>query len=194
MLSRGRIIFSVLVIVGAGLMLVSWFSPWWICTVDAIYMLNQGIVMIRPWGLEQNLGRFASYVAGGEMPIWFAPFMWTYLAACMIALLAALVIKDRIIRFKGREFNIPQWLIGLVGVTCIICAVVAAVFAAIRTADFGINFIGYTWIIIDPHAGGNADLNASLQWGYFLMYGVGLMLIALAFFRNRILGLTGKKA
>ena len=190
-MSRFRVwLFRGLVIVAAGLMLLSWLKPWWICTADAIYMLNQGVIKIRPWGLEQNLGSFASYITGSEMPVWFAPFMWSYLGLCLVALLYALLIKDKAIRLLGRKFNLSQLIIGAVGISYIIVAATALVYAKIRTADFGVNFLGYTYFLVDPHAGGFADLNASLQWGYWLAYGVGLILIVLALLRNKILGKT----
>ncbi len=192
MSNRGKWVFAVLVLVGIGLMVLSWTTPWWICTVDAIYMLNQGIIAIRPWGLEHNLGRFAGYVEGSEMPVWFAPMMWAYLGACIVLLVVALFTKSREVRFRGRTFNVSQLLVGLVGLSYIVCAATAAVFAFIRTADFGVSFLGTTTVVIDPHAGGSADLTASLQWGYWLCYVVGLGLIALAYFRDRILGQPGK--
>ncbi len=194
MSTRGKLIFPILVLVAIVLMVVSWVTPWWVCTVDAVYMLQRGLITIRPWGLEQNLGRFAGYVEGSAMPDWFGPMMWAYLVACIVVLLVALFVRNREVRFRGRSFNLSQLLVGLVGLSYIVCAATAAVFAVIRTGDFGVSFLGKTTVIIDPHAGGSADLNGELQWGYWLCYIVGFGLIALAYFRNRILGQPLKKA
>jgi len=188
-MSSSRVwLFRGLVIIAAGLMLLSWFRPWWICTVDAIYMLNQGLIKIRPWGLEHNLGSFAGWVTGSDMPVWFAPLAWAYLGICIAALLFAAWINNKDIRLVGRNFNLSKLIIGVVGISYIMVAVTAFVYAKIQTADFGVNFLGYTYLQVDPHTGGFADLNASLQWGYWLTYGVGLILIALALHRNKILG------
>lgn len=181
-------LFRGLVIIAAGLMLLSWLRPWWICTVDAMYMLNQGLIKIRPWGLEHNLGSFAGWVTGSDMPVWFAPFMWLYLGVCIAALLFAAWIKDKVIRLIGRNFNLSRLIIGAVGISYIIVPVIAFVYAKMQSAEFGANFLGYTYLQVDPHTGGFADLNASLQWGYWLTYVVGLILIALALLRNKILG------
>jgi hypothetical protein len=190
-MSSSRVwLFRGLVVVAIGLMLLSWFRPWWICTVDAIYMLNQGFIKIRPWGLEHNLGSFAGYITGSDMPVWFAPFMWLYLGICIAALLYAAWIKNKVIRLIGRNFNLSKLIIGAVGISYILVAVTAFVYAKIQTAEFGVNFLGYTYFQVDPHAGGYGDLNASLQWGYWLTYGVGLILIALALLRDNILGKT----
>jgi hypothetical protein len=189
--SRGGLLFGGLVLADIGLMLVSWFTPWWVCTVDAIYMLHQGLVMIRPWGLEHTLGNFAGYLAEANLPFWFAWFMWAYLVVSIVVALVALFLKDRKIRLLDMNFNLPQLLIALVGVAYIVCAITAAVFARFRTSDFGVNFMGYSNVVVDPHSGGYADLNASLQWGYWLAYAVGLLFIVLAFLRNKI---TGTKA
>ncbi len=188
-MSKSRVwLFRGLVIIAVGLMLLSWLRPWWICTVDAMYMLNQGLIKIRPWGLEHNLGSFAGWVTGSDMPVWFAPFVWLYLGVCIAALLFAAWIKDKVIRLIGRNFDLSRLIIGAVGISYIFVAVTAFVFAKIRSAEFGANFLGYTYLQVDPHTGGFADLNASLQWGYWLTYVVGLILIALALLRNKILG------
>jgi hypothetical protein len=188
-MSSSRVwLFRGLVIIAAGLMLLSWFRPWWICTVDAIYMLNQGLIKIRPWGLEHNLGSFAGHIAGSDMPVWFTPLAWAYLGICIAALLFAAWIKEKVIRLIGRNFNLSRLIIGAVGISYIMVAVIAFVYAKIRTAEFGVNFLGYTYFQVDPHAGGYGDLNANLCWGYWLAYVVGLILIALALLRNKILG------
>ena len=45
-------LFRGLVLVGIGLLLLSWFMPWWSINV---YEIGPDAAVIRPWGLETQL-------------------------------------------------------------------------------------------------------------------------------------------
>ncbi len=179
-------LFRGLVIVAAAVVLVSWFLPWW-----SIYIHEVGAdsVIIHPWGLETQLREAeANLIASAQMPGWFAPFMWAYLAAFLLALLAGMFLKDRNLPVGKFKFSLPSLLIGLGGFSYVVVAVTAAVYAAVRMQDFfgGVNFIGYTYIDLgEPYRSG-AD--AGLLLGYYLASGVGLLLIVLGVLRNKIIG------
>jgi hypothetical protein len=71
-------LFRGLVIIAGGLLVISWSMPWWSCDILAVKLSNA--IIIHPYGLEVNMGAYASYFEemGIVMPGWFAPFMWTY--------------------------------------------------------------------------------------------------------------------
>ncbi len=176
-------LFRVLILAAAGLMLLSWFMPWW--TADILEL--DATVVIRPWGLEENLGDFASWIKGSDMPAFFAPAIWTYLGICIAALLFVSWIKDRNIRLLRKHFSLPKFVIGLVGFSYIVVVVLAVIIAAIRTGDFyGLALIGYTYIDLgEPMISG---VEAGFLLGYWLACAVGPLLIILALLRNKIIG------
>jgi hypothetical protein len=177
-------IFRVLTLAAAGLMLVSWILPWWACD---IYEVAPNAVIIHPWGLEEHLGDMASMIARAQMPAFFAPFMWTYLGVCMLALLLSLFAKERVISLGKFKLSLPQVLVGGVGISYIVVVVVAVIFAAIRTKDFwNLKLIGYTYVSLGPPA--ESGVMANLQLGYWLAGGVGILCLALALLRNKIIG------
>ena len=178
--------FRVLTLAAAGLMLLSWFMPWWQATIDA---LADAAVKIRPWGLEHNLGPdMAALLERGQMPAYFAPFMWTYLGVCMLALLLSLFAKERVIISLGKlKLSLPQVLVGGVGLSYVVTLIVMVIYASGRTPDFyGIKFLGYTYIVWDEMA--STGVTAKLLPGYWLAWAVALLLIVLALLRNKIIG------
>ncbi len=174
-------VFRGLVIVGAGLMLLAWFSPWWATDASGDMPLKNA-VLIHPWGLEQNMGTYSQYITGADMPGWFAPFAWTYLAICMVVLLCALVLKDKIVRFIGRRWTRSEIMVGLVGVSYIGTALIMFIVAKIRTADFGVNFLGQSKLAVGPE---RLTLDSSLQIGFWLAIVVGLFTIGVAYYGSR---------
>jgi len=176
-------LFRILVIIAAGFMVYSWLQPWWRCEISRI----NGWIVIHPWGLEHNMQAFSEYMKGAEMPGFFAPLMWIYLGLCILALLVALFIKNKNIKLLGKEFNLPNFIISLVGLSYIVVVIVAVIFAAIRTGDFyGTKLIGVTRI----NLGGEmvSDATANLQTGYWLACAAGPLLVLLALLRNKIIG------
>ena len=107
--SSARIwLFRILVVAVAGVMLVSWFLPWWSADIE---MLGYNIIQIRPWGLQlgERLGGFEILLKGAAMPAWFGPMMWTYLGVCMIALLVGIAAGERKISFGGICRRVNRW-------------------------------------------------------------------------------------
>ncbi len=187
-MSNARVwLFRILVLASGGLMLVSWFMPWW--SIE-IYELYKDVVVIRPWGLENFIPQaYMHMIEGSEMPGWFAPAMWIYLGLCITALLFAAFVKDRNMRLIGREFNLPKFIIGFVGFSFIVVVVLAVIIAAIRTGDFfDIRLIGDNYIELSEAEYSGAW--AGLLLGYWLACAVGPLLIILAILRNKIRGKT----
>ena len=138
--------FRVLLIAATGLLLLSWFMPWW--SID-VYEIGQNAAVIRPWGLETHL-RESEYalIAGAEMPAWFAPFTFTYLAIAVLALLFSLFAPNRQVKLGKIRFALPSLVIGFVGLSYVVVVVTAYTVAKMRTGEYfgGVNLIGYTYI------------------------------------------------
>jgi len=161
--------------------------PWWGVEV---YMLGGDVVKVYPYGLEQNLGQFASYIAGAEMPAWFTPLMWLVVGLATVALLIAALIKDRSISLLGRKFSLPKLIIGVVGLAYIGGVVLAPLVIAIQTrAFFDMPLQGYFTINLGGE-GLFSGAMSSFRFGYWLACGVGPLLIALALLRDKIVGKT----
>ncbi len=174
-------LFRGLVIISAGLMVLAWLSPWWAADSSGGLSLKNAVV-IHPWGLEQNLGTYAQYITGADMPGWFAPFAWTYLGICLVVLLCAVVLKDKIVRFMGRRWTRSEIMVGLVGVSYIGTALIMFIVAKIRTADFGVNLLGQSKLAVGPE---RLTIDSSLQIGFWLAIGVGLLMIGVAYYEYR---------
>lgn len=182
--NSGIWLFRVLVVAAAGVMLVSWLLPWW--SVD-IEMFGNDMVQIRPWGLvmDERLGDFTVLMKGAEMPVWFAPLMWAYLGLCMIALFVGAFFGNREIRLGKFKMWLDQLLIGGVGLSYFVAGIVTAVFGSIRcNALMGIPLLGRHFVDLgDPLV---TYVSSRFLPDYYLIYGVALFLIALAFLRSRI--------
>lgn len=175
-----------LVVVGAGLMLVTWFMPWWTIDVEGFAC---DVVQIRPWGLEicDQMGDFEVLMKGAEMPAWFGTLMWVYLGVCMVALVLSLFVRGKGISLGKFKFSLSQLLIGGVGASYVVAGIVAAVYAAYRMKQaFDVPLVGRAFIDMgDPII---AYVDTKLLPGYFLIYAAGLMLLGLGLFRNKITG------
>jgi hypothetical protein len=185
-MSNSRVWISrVLTVAAAGLMLLTWFMPWWRATIDA---LADAAVMIHPWGLDHTLGPdVASLIEDARMPAYFAPFMWAYLGVCMLALLLSLFAKERVISLGKFKLSLPQVLVAGVGLSYVITLVVMVIYASGRTPDFyGIKFLGYTYIDMGEMA--TTGVTAKLLPGYWLAWAAALLLIVLGLLRNTITG------
>lgn len=179
-------LFRGLVIAAIGLMLLSWFMPWWSADIEDLLINNA--VVIHPWGLENNMGDYAYYLKGAEMPSFFAPLMWLYLGLAISALLVGAWIKDKNTRLFRREFNLSKLIIGVVGFSYIAAVVLAVVIAAIRTGELGdLHLLGRTFVSIETTYK-ESWIAARLLSGYWLACGVGPLLVILALLRNRIIG------
>jgi hypothetical protein len=186
-LSKNRVwVFRILVAAAAGLMLVTWFLPWWNMDVEGF---SYKALQIRPWGLvmSQKMTSFAILMKGAELPVWFPSFMWTYLALCMIALLVGMFVRGKEFRFGKLKFTLSHLLVGGVGLSYIVAGLVAAVYAGMRMQNsFGVALQGRTHIELgDPLT---TYVNTSLQPGWYLIFVTGILFLVLAIFRDKITG------
>lgn len=185
--------FRGLVIIGLGLMLVSWFLPsgWWGCYVE-IDILGIGLkdaAVIHPYGLELNVGELLGYMGDAvNMPVWFTPFMWVYLGICIIALLFSLFLKNKEIKIGKIKSTLPSLIIGLVGFSLIIVVIAAFVVAYLKVGAFyGTQLWGETHIVV---YGEDGFVTAGLRLGYWLGWVAGIVILILGIFRSRILGIS----
>ena len=185
--SNARVwLFQILVVAAVGVLLISWFTPWWTIDVEGF---ATNAAQIRPWGLElcDQMGGFAILLKGTEMPPWFGGFMWAYFGVCMLALVAGLFVSGKEFHFGKLKFNLSQLLIGAVGFSYIVAGIVAAVYAAARMkSTFNVPLQGRAFIDMgDPLI---ANVDTRLLPGYYLIFVAGLSLLILALLRNKITG------
>ena len=187
-MSRFRLwLFRGLVVMASGLMLLTWFIPWWNCNIFATEGIIMNAVQIYPYGLVNNLGYLDTYIKGSAMPVWFAPLMWAYLGLCIALLLFSLFARERTIHFGRLKLLLPQLLIGVIGFSYIVVVILAVIIAAIRTGDFyGTHLVGKTAFEVTGFVKGY--VSAGLQFGYWLACAIGPLLIILALVRNKIIG------
>lgn len=184
-------LFLSLVAVAASLMVISFILPWW--GLD-ILVLGENVLVIHPYGLSHSfeqystfMGQYQSYIEGSEMPVWFAPLMWAYLGICIAALLYALLVGGKEGKWGKFKFKWAKLLIGGVGISYILIALLAVTVAAIRTGEFyGISLLGYTYVEIAHPA--ESGVVGSLQPAYWMAHSVGFLCIALALVRDKIVG------
>lgn len=180
-------IFRGLTLVGAGMFVASWFMPWWQAWI--VYLKTPAIY-VRPWGAESFLPpEYASRIAGYEMPSFFAPLMWTYLVVSIAVLLYSLIARRRKVGIGNFRMFLPAFLVGLVGLSYIVCTVVALIVMQIRMSEFfGAQLFGSIYIGIDE--GHKSYVDTGLLPGYYLAALTGPALVVLALMRGRIVGKT----
>ncbi len=188
-------LFRGFIVVCALLVLISWNMPWWTAN---IYEISPEAVQIRPWGLENNVGaEYGPLISKANMPPWFAPFMWSFLAILLISLALSLVAPEVLVNLGPLNIIVPKWvqrralpswLCGGVGIAYCVCVLVMAIYASQRTPEFwDTPFIGTTHISLGDSY--NSDVTTSLQPGYFLAWGVGIALTVMAIYRHKFLGI-----
>jgi hypothetical protein len=178
-------LYRVFIAAGGGVLLVSWFLPWW--TID-IAELGPDLVQIRPWGLavSDRLGSFDILIKGAAMPDWFAPAMFVYLGLCIIALVVGLFVGGKALGFGKLKLKLSQILVGGVGVSYIVAGIVMAVYASMRlTSFYNTPLQGRSYVDLgDMHT----YITSSLLPGYYLIYVAGFLLVVLALLRGKITG------
>ena len=183
--SAGVWIFRGLLVAGAAFMVYSWFAPWWGADVGVVKGTDD--MLLRPWGIEA----VAQVRANADeslysMPWFFAPFMWTYLAVCMIALAASLFLERQI--SLGRiQLSLATVLIGLVGLSYMAALGLAYGIGELKAGWAGSNFIG-TSQIKNAMSGTKIKMVSDLRIGYWLAVGAGAALFALALLRRFMVG------
>ncbi|EKD61400.1 MAG: hypothetical protein ACD_54C00254G0001 [uncultured bacterium] len=174
-------IFRVLLVAGAVFMVYSWFSPWWSAKLSVIPGENH--LVLRPWGIQAVAQvRANSDESLYSMPWFFAPFMWTYLTACMLALVASLFV-DRQISIGRINLSLATALIGIVGLTYLAAVGIAYGVGELRAGWAGTNFIGKSQIT-NAMTGTKIKMVSDLQIGYWLAVGAGAVLFVLALLRR----------
>lgn len=177
----GHLVFRVLVVAGAAFMLYSWFAPWWSATVAVIP--GEDHLVLRPWGVEVVPEVEANADAAlYSMPWFFAPFMWAYLAVCMLALGASMFV-DRTLSIRRIRLPLAVVLIGMVGLSYMSALGIAYGVGELKASIAGSNFIGKSTI---KHAmtGAKIKMVSNLEAGYWLALGSGGVLVVLALIRG----------
>jgi hypothetical protein len=179
-------IFGILTLGGAGVLLYTWFQPWWQAYIEE---LQQNGVVIFPHAMQISgtLRNYPQWLVGAEMPSWFFPLMWVYLGVCLIALFMSLFFTEEWVGVGKRQFSLAQLLIGFAGLAYIIFVVVFPIVISMRAPDFhGVPLQGSVFISMNEHT--ESFVVSTLQPGYWIACVVGPFLLALALFRDKIIG------
>ena len=179
--SAGVWIFRVLVVAAAAYMVYTWFAPWWGAKVAVLP--GEDHLVLHPWGVEA----VAQIRANADeslysMPWFFAPFMWTYLTVCMLALAASLFV-DRTVSIGRIKLPLATVLIGLVGVSYFACVSLAYAVGELRAGWAGSNCIGKS-MIHNSTIDAKIKMTSALKIGYWLALYSGPALIFLALIRG----------
>jgi hypothetical protein len=174
-------IFRVLVVAAAAYMVYTWFAPWWGAKV-AVLPGNDHLVL-HPWGIEA----VAQIRANADeslysMPWFFAPFMWTYLTVCMLALAASLFV-DRTVSIGRIKLPLAAIMIGVVGLSYLVCVSLAFAIGELRAGWAGSNFIGKS-MIHNTTIDADIKMTSALKIGYWLALYSGPALMFLALIRG----------
>ncbi|MEY4779908.1 MAG: hypothetical protein RLZZ607_1221 [Pseudomonadota bacterium] len=174
-------IFRVLVVAAAAYMVYTWFAPWWGAKVAVLP--GEDHLVLHPWGIEAVAQiRANSDESLYSMPWFFAPFMWTYLTVCMLALAASLFV-DRTVSIGRIKLPLATVLIGLVGVSYFACVSLAYAVGELRAGWAGSNFIGKS-MIHNSTIDAKIKMTSALKIGYWLALYSGPALIFLALIRG----------
>jgi hypothetical protein len=95
--------------------------------------------------------------------------------------------KEKTFNLGKFKLSLPQVLIGGVGLSYILVVIIAFIVASIRVREiYGMHLIGTTFISFEPPYESNVE--TGFRFGYWLAWGVGLLCIALALLRDKIIG------
>jgi hypothetical protein len=169
-------LFRGLTVIVAGLVVVSFATSWWNAEIINAIAGVVGKVSIYPYGLKHTLVEYASYLAADETPFYHTVFAWIYLAVSV-----GLIVFSAWLKGKSN-----MWLLGGIGFTYVVYAVIAITWIASRAGDFGISLQGWSIEEIDKAS----SVLSSIQPGYYLALATGFVCMALAVFRDKIVGKT----
>jgi hypothetical protein len=175
------LVYRILLVAGAAFMLYSWFAPWWSATVAVIP--GEDHLVLRPWGVEVVPEvRANADAALYSMPWFFAPFMWAYLAACMLAIAASMFVT-RTLSIGRIRLPLAMVLVGMVGLSYMAALGIAYGVGELKASIAGSNFIGKSTI---RHAmtGTKIKMVSDLEIGYWLALASGGVLFVLALLRG----------
>jgi hypothetical protein len=179
-------IFGGLTLAGMGLFLYAWFQPWWVAYIET---LQQNGVVIYPHAMviSGTLRDYPQWIIGAEMPAFFFPLMWVFVAAGTFCLLASLLFTDEWFSVGKYKISMAQFLVGLTGFGYTVFVIVFPIAIAIRAPEFGgVQLQGNVFISMNEHT--ESYVISSLQMAYWMACGVGPGLLLLSFLRNKILG------
>jgi hypothetical protein len=180
-------IFRILVLIGTGLLLYTWFEPWW--TAYIVY-LNVYAVSVFPYGMEINMGGYEYWLAGAEnvMPSWFTPFMWCYLVLIIVLILLSLFpINKKKIGLGKFKLLLLQVLIGGVGLSFIAVVVAAYIVLSVNVSQFYDAPLQGTFLVSISEIE-QSNVVTTITPTYWLACGVGPLFIIFALLRNIIVG------
>ncbi len=176
-----------LVIVAAGLIAWSFNIMWWALSIKQIAE-GRNVVQIFPYALKEYVPKeFKAFLTGSQMPGYFEPLMWIYFGLVLAALLAALFLGRKSIKFLRFRANLSAFIVGFVGFSYAVVIGLFIIVAAIRTGDFwGTHLLGETWV----NVGGAYQtwVVASFQLGFYVAVAAAALCLALGIFRNKIIG------
>lgn len=180
-------LFRLLTLAGIGLMVYTWFQRWWSAYIETLDEIG---VAIYPYKMviSGTLRDYPQWIVGAEMPAWFFPLMWVYLAVCVWLLFYSLFTDGQDKVSLGKlKLTVPQILIGLAGLAYVIFVVVFPIVITIRAADYyGVVLQGNVFISMNEHT--ESYVITALQPGYWLAVGTAVYLVALAALRKLIAG------
>lgn len=176
----GAWIFRILLVAAAAFMVYSWFQPWWTADI-AIYPSDADIVL-HPWGAEAvGPVKMAADPALYQMPAFFTPFVWTYFAVAMLALLASLFVNVKV-SLGPIKLPLAVVLIAFVGLSYLVAVGLAYWIGDMRATGMGTKFIGQSKYT-DPMSGRKIAMVADLRDGYWYAFYAGVALVVLALIR-----------
>ena len=180
-------LFRGLVLAFGGLLVFSWFRPWW--AVGIVEEEGAQNVWLHPWGIEVTK-EAKTYIdlTAAQMPGWFTPAMWVYLGIVIAALLFSLWAKDKELNIWKVRLTLPSLTIGVVGFSYIALLVTAVTVLRIKLADFGVPLTGRSITDYIDEIEGYVNLITGLQFGYWLAIAAGTSLIVVALLRSKIIG------
>jgi len=117
--------------------------------------------------------------------------MWIYFGAVVLSLLASTFISgQRKISFGRVGISLPQFIIGVVGISYILVAIASVIVISINAVDF-YNAPLQGTIFIQQGERAESDVVLGLQNGFWTACVVGPVLLFLAILRNKIVGEKG---
>lgn len=176
----GAWIFRVLLVLATAFMVYSWFQPWWSSDVAVIEGTDD--LVLHPWGVDA-VGQVRMGADPGlyEMPAFFGPFVWTYFALAMIALVVSLFLDVKV-KLGPVRLPLAAVLIILVGLSYLLAVGLAYYIGDMRAEAMDIKFIGrsrYT----DPTSHRTIQMESDLRDGYWLALYAGIALVVLSVIR-----------
>lgn len=179
-------LYRVLVLAAGGILLTSWFLPWWTARVQELHGSDH--VVMHPWGVDVNSPKILTYMpptVDMNMPDFFAPAMWAYFGLIIVALVFALFAQNKVFSVWKVRLTLPSLIIGGVGLSYLVAIITAAVVTTIRLADAGMPLMGKITVVVGSDIG-TGTVFSNLGSGYYLAAAAGLLLIILALLRDTI--------